>query len=252
MFISNSRKFIFFHVPKSAGTSLSQLFESGQGWNDIALGGTVFGEVAAKYYSKKFKLSKHVLPAQCMRVLGNDLYSNYFKFCFFRDPIKRFISASQFFINAVKFNHDWTMNVPIVKKFRKEIISFETLSNVVNSNLLECLSAENGPKGDIYKMFAPQSIYLSGKSEYLYSESSGFSCVHVYLLSEFRCALDDLVRRGFIFESEIRSSGVESKGFNKSSSPLVNDLCESSLARLNNLYQADFEVIKLAGSFVSR
>ena len=44
MIISNSHKFIFVHVMKTAGTSVSAALDPWLRWNDIAIGGTRFGE----------------------------------------------------------------------------------------------------------------------------------------------------------------------------------------------------------------
>ena len=40
MFLSNSRKFIFIHITKAAGTSITHALEKSMGWNDLVIGST--------------------------------------------------------------------------------------------------------------------------------------------------------------------------------------------------------------------
>ena len=44
MIISNSHKFIFVHILKTAGTSICAALDPTLRWNDVILGGTGFGE----------------------------------------------------------------------------------------------------------------------------------------------------------------------------------------------------------------
>ena len=39
MIISNSKRFIFLHVPKAAGTSITIMLDAELEWDDIVLGG---------------------------------------------------------------------------------------------------------------------------------------------------------------------------------------------------------------------
>ena len=44
MVISNSRQYIFFHIPKCGGTTITHILSEGLRWNDVVIGGTETGE----------------------------------------------------------------------------------------------------------------------------------------------------------------------------------------------------------------
>jgi hypothetical protein len=80
MIVNHSRRFIFFHVPKAAGTSLRTSLRS------------VFG-------STRPPGSRHLTPAEYFGRLNwyrRWKVSDYFTFCFVRDPFERFGSAHRF------------------------------------------------------------------------------------------------------------------------------------------------------------
>jgi hypothetical protein len=81
MIINHELKFIFYHVPKTAGTSLR-----------LALS-RIPGSV------KIDKPTKHLTPAEIVRVLPADKVvsaAGYLSFCFVRDPWERFGSLHRF------------------------------------------------------------------------------------------------------------------------------------------------------------
>jgi hypothetical protein len=74
MLIDHQRKFVFFHIPKTAGQAVV----------------TALGE--------KHEPSHHNLG-------DVDEYRDYFRFCFVRDPIERFVSAYRYSIDMVGRGH---------------------------------------------------------------------------------------------------------------------------------------------------
>ena len=92
MIISNSRRFIFIHVPKTAGTSVTNLFEPDLRWNDLVLGGSEFGERIQLAYRERFGLFKHAKARDVRRILGEAVWSDYFSFAFVRHPYARLVS----------------------------------------------------------------------------------------------------------------------------------------------------------------
>lgn len=97
MFISNTHRAIFVQIPKTAGTSITNLVGPSLRWNDVVLGGTEFGERIQPAYRDRFGLFKHS-PARAIRaVVGEGLWTAYFTFAVVRHPYARLVSF-----------YDWT------------------------------------------------------------------------------------------------------------------------------------------------
>jgi hypothetical protein len=92
MLISNTHRAIFLHIPKTAGTSITNLIEPELRWNDLVLGGTQFGERIGMAYRERFGLSKHMTAREVRMIVGEDLWKAYFKFAIVRHPYTRLVS----------------------------------------------------------------------------------------------------------------------------------------------------------------
>jgi hypothetical protein len=86
LIVNHRRRFIFYHVPKAAGTSIR----------------TALLEVPG---SRKPRGTKHWTPAEYQERagwLGRLRVRNYFTFCFVRDPFERFGSAHRYALQIGK------------------------------------------------------------------------------------------------------------------------------------------------------
>ncbi|HSO81671.1 sulfotransferase family 2 domain-containing protein [Thiocapsa sp.] len=96
MIISNSNRFIFIHLHKCAGSTITNLLSPHSRWNDIELGVTTLGEAVQRPYQQRFRLWKHAGADLVRGVLGEKLFGSYFKFAFVRNPLIRVVSFYTF------------------------------------------------------------------------------------------------------------------------------------------------------------
>lgn len=239
MFISNSRKFIYFHIPKSAGTSLTQLFVAGMAWNDLCIGGSMIGDFFQKYWTPIFKLDKHDKPARVRALIGDKLFDQYFKFAFLRDPIDRFRSASQFIVESVRGQRSWAMQAKMIQKYLPELEQFSCLSDVYNSEFFaNCLEVPSGEGGDIVKLFQPQAAY------FLTQTGERIDGIYCFPLSQMQESLSLLLNRGLVSQQEIDESQILARKHNVSSKLLVDDLDAAALGRLRIIYNSDYRLLE--------
>lgn len=96
MIINNTFKFIFIHVPKSAGTSVTKLLSNYSSYCDIEVGGTAMGEAVQPFFRNRYGLSKHSTAQEIRAVVGDALWNRYFTFAFVRNPYARAYSSYKF------------------------------------------------------------------------------------------------------------------------------------------------------------
>jgi len=117
LFLSNSRKFIFIHITKAAGTSITAALEKTMKWNDLVLGSTALGVDLQKHYLTRFKLQKHSRAIEVLWVIGKKRWENYFTFSFVRHPYSRVLSLYTYVQNQVE-GKGWKRHlrkIPVLK-----------------------------------------------------------------------------------------------------------------------------------------
>ena len=115
MIINHTYRFIFIHVPRCGGTSVSTALSAINTWQDLELGGTALGEVMNEPFRKRHGLYKHALAQDAMAILGRVTWNRYYKFALIRHPFERAISLYEllewhkndhpFMVQHPDFNH---------------------------------------------------------------------------------------------------------------------------------------------------
>jgi|SRR5580704_6180537 hypothetical protein len=117
MIISHSRKFIFVHIHKAGGTSAEKALDPYLAWNDLIVGGSVYGERIQGPYKKRFGLSKHSAVSEIETVCGSSYLDEYFVFAMVRHPLARLCSLYNFVASTV---NNWAVrhNIPLTEVLR--------------------------------------------------------------------------------------------------------------------------------------
>lgn len=96
MIVNNSRRFIFVHVPKAAGTSVTRELSRFTTFRDLEVGGSRYGEKLQDMYAARFDLRKHS-PARIIAAkAGEAAWKEFFVFAFVRCPFARAYSLYRF------------------------------------------------------------------------------------------------------------------------------------------------------------
>jgi hypothetical protein len=102
MILSNSLKFIFVHLHKTAGTSITSALEPTFRWNDIVCGSTDFGEKIDALYREQYGMHKHSTAEEIRNIVGEEVWKDYYTFTFVRNPYYRTISNYTYIKMLVK------------------------------------------------------------------------------------------------------------------------------------------------------
>lgn len=143
--INNSYKFVFVHIPKSAGTTITSIFSKYTNYCDLEIGGTDFGEKIQPAYKKRFGLAKHSSAREIKSLMGAVEWSRYFTFAFVRNPYARAYSAYNFL-------RKWESPNQI---FNEKMRSFNSFDEFVDSDYWY---ETDGPD----EIFKPQVHWLRG------------------------------------------------------------------------------------------
>lgn len=92
MIISNSKKYIFVHLTKCGGTSVTHALEEKIIWNDIICGRTNFGRSMKAAWGERWGIGTHASAQEIANLVGEEVWSEYFIFSFVRHPFKRVLS----------------------------------------------------------------------------------------------------------------------------------------------------------------
>ena len=140
MLINNTKKFIFIHIPKAAGTTVTHFFTEYSTCRDIEIGGTAIGELLQPHYKQRYGLSKHATIVEIEKAMGSDAIRDYFIFSFVRNPYHRVISIFKF----LRKWKGWAGH--------QDFNNYNDINDFINSELFKT----QGPD----RMFNPQCYWI--------------------------------------------------------------------------------------------
>lgn len=170
--INHSYSFVFVHIPKAAGTSITNLLSGYTKYCDLELGGTQFGEKIAPHYRRRFGLRKHSTAIELRSVIGQQKWDEMFKFAFCRNPYDRCYSAFNFLRKWESPN----------RLFNREIRKFKTFDDFVESDIFPGII---GPDN----IFSSQVNWLTEKN------GQGLLVDFVGDLDNLAAGTDEILRR---------------------------------------------------------
>lgn len=96
MILNHQHRFIFIHVPKTAGTTVTRALSALTTFRDIELGGTKYGEALQGLFASRFDLRKHSTALQVKAKCPGHIWRRFFVFAFVRNPYARAYSVYRF------------------------------------------------------------------------------------------------------------------------------------------------------------
>ncbi len=148
--INHTYRFVFIHIPKAAGTTVTRTLSQLTRYRDQEIGGTPMGEATQKYYMTRFGIRKHSRAETAMNVMGQEVYTNYFSFAFVRNPYTRLASAYYFL-------KSW---VGLPQEYRSQLDQYPDFESFLRSDLWTSLSPGRGPDA----IFQPQVNWIFSRA----------------------------------------------------------------------------------------
>ena len=96
MLLSYSKKFIFIHIDKTAGTSVKDVLSKYCLYPEESVYCTILKKIGARQYSNEFY--DHIRSSELARYLNPKIFNNYFKFAFVRNPWDWMLSSYTYYL----------------------------------------------------------------------------------------------------------------------------------------------------------
>lgn len=134
MIISNSKQFIFIHIHKCGGTSISKMLQPELEWPDFITGGTRYGEEMSEVWGNKWGLRKHATAMQVYNLVGSELWDKYYTFSFVRHPFTRVVSLYNFTKKVID-NQSWRRYARfLTNKWNRDVWDWGSVQANLDSN----------------------------------------------------------------------------------------------------------------------
>jgi hypothetical protein len=214
--VNTSHKFIFVHIPKTAGTSVKRFFSAFTRYCDVEVGGAGDAQLLASYYGRRFGLKKHSFASEILRSVGAEDYAQFYKFSIVRNPYARVESTFTF----LKYKWKNWPNAKIMDRF---------------SNVNEFVTSDFFKKRGPDHLFEPQIRWLV--------DANGEKCVdyigHVETLEDALRSICDTLRL------DTAALKVEKKNVSKNMAQTENSpsLSGNAIDVVLSRYEKDFDFL---------
>ena len=220
--INTSHNFVFIHIPKTAGTSISNALAMHCGVLDIELGGSPFGEAIQEAYMSRHHLRKHSTAQELCERIGVRRWATMVSFAVLRDPVERLASA-------YRFLKGWDSPA---NTEREQWLAYPSFRDFVASGLWE---RSDGPD----RMFASQATWVEGAHGELLVQ-------HLVPMTQLKQGLLKVLTHA---DSTVDwKASINSMEHLNQSEPETIVLDENSLRRLKQHYDADYQLLAKAES----
>jgi hypothetical protein len=225
--INNTNKFIFIHVPKSAGTSITMYLSSISTCRDIEIGGTELGELIQPLYKKFHGLTKHATFDEINNSLGRNVINNFFTFGFVRNPYKRAISLFTFFRQWDGWFEYYDGD---------EFVDYEEFLKKANIN--DFIQSKFFSQSDgVDRLFKPQAFWLGGNAEDKKSKVS-----YVGHVEDMERSINFIRNKIGCHELTNKVKMENASNYASNNSKVISDLTRTSLDIINKNYSIDFKL----------
>jgi len=106
--VSHRHKFVFIHIHKTAGDSITHALLPHLALRDVVLGPSPWGKFNLVYY-RKHGINKHSTAMKVKGFIGEDHWKDYYVFSVVRDPVDRLSSLYYFCEKAAKSTDSWNL-----------------------------------------------------------------------------------------------------------------------------------------------
>lgn len=218
MIINHTLGFIYIHVPKSGGTSVTQYLSQFTTWRDLEIGSTEFGEAVQAAYIGRFNMRKHIPAFHLRSIIGDEAWKAFYKISTIRSPYTRFLSTFNFLTrNKIYSGNDY---VRYMKSF-SDINAFICEGDFFNEKVPDY-------------MFLPQVYWLGGRDNF--HDSKEIIVDEVVKLEELD-KFSNLVDKKFNVQSN--SNIMPINNVSEYGSDLLN---EESMIIIEKVYHQDFDI----------
>lgn len=221
MIINQSVGFTFIHIPKSAGTSVTQFLAPLNGPFDLEIGGTPFGEALQAPYWNRHRVRKHSTLSEVLSIIEKSpCTKDIFIFSFVRNPYDRLASIFSFLRKWQDYNPD----------LRKIMNGFSDFEAFVRSGIY---TDRPGPD----RIFRPQC-------EWLKVDGTIPTNLSWFKIEEIDAAIEE-IRREILarkpdLTNEFLSSSFPHANRSQSSPPKYFALPHNLLLEIEDFYKEDF------------
>lgn len=217
MIINQTLGFIYIHVPKCGGTSVTEYLSQFTTWRDVEIGATTFGEAVQSGYLERFNMRKHTPAFHLRAIVGNETWESYFKVSTVRSPYSRFLSIFNFLTRNKIYSDD---------KYVKYIKSFPDINSFIREGDLF-----NGNAPDY--IFLPQVYWLGNRENFC--ESTEIIVDKIVKLEE----IDELIRV-MSEKYDLKRDVMPISNTSDYGSDILNN---ESIIALEKIYSQDFDML---------